>query len=70
MGSPYFMPGAFGIGYPPPYPGGFGTPGMPPFGPSIPPEQELEFLKNQAQMLRQQLDQIDARVKELENITR
>jgi len=32
----------------------------------MPPDQELAFLKNEADMLRQHLDQIDARVKELE----
>jgi len=34
------------------------------------PDQELTFLKNRADMLKQQLDQIDARVKELGNIGR
>lgn len=70
MGGPYFMPPGYGTGYSSPYPGGFGAPGMPPFGPPMSPDQELDLLKNQAEMLRQQLDQIDARVKELENITR
>ena len=56
----------------PSYPpwGGFGAPGMPPFGPSMPPEQEIEFLRSQAQMLKEQLDQIDARIKELEKQSR
>ena len=49
-----------------PYQGGFEAPGMPPFGPAPAPEQELQFLKSQADMLRQQLERIDARVKELE----
>jgi hypothetical protein len=44
-------------------PEGFGAPGIPPFG----PEQELHFLKSQADMMRQQLDQIEARVNELES---
>lgn len=43
---------------------------MPPFGPSMPPEQEIEFLRSQAQMLKEQLDQIDARIKELEKQSR
>jgi len=34
------------------------------------PDQELQFLKSQTDMLRQQLDQINARVKEIENIGR
>ena len=50
--------------YPPP--GGYGAPGMPPFGPFMPPEQEIEFLRDQAQMLKEQMDHIDARIKELE----
>jgi len=49
-----------------PYPGEFEVPGMPPFGSPPSPDQELAFLKNQAEMMRQYLDQIDARVKELE----
>jgi hypothetical protein len=36
------------------------------FDGSFAPDQELEWLKNQAQVLRQHLDHIDARVKELE----
>jgi hypothetical protein len=50
-----------------PYQGGFEAPGMSPFGPPISADQELAFLKNQTEMLRQHLDQIDARVKELED---
>jgi len=41
---------------------------MPPYAPPTSPEQELNFLKSQAQMLGQQLDQINARVEELEKI--
>jgi hypothetical protein len=57
--SPYGQPD-----YPPP--GGFGVPGMSPYGPPMAPEQEINFLRDQAQMLKQQMDQIDARIKELE----
>ena len=57
--SPYGQPD-----YPPP--GGYGAPGMSPFGPPMAPEQEINFLRDQAQMLKQQMDQIDARIKELE----
>jgi hypothetical protein len=32
----------------------------------MPPEQELDLLKNQTQALREQLEQIDTRMKELE----
>jgi hypothetical protein len=54
--------------YGPPMTGGFGTPGMPPYGPPMAPEQEIAFLRDQAQMLKDQIDQIDARIKELENV--
>jgi hypothetical protein len=61
-GSP--MPGGYGTpGMPP---GGFGSPGMAPYGPPMAPEQEIEFLRDQAHMLKDQLDRIDARIKELE----
>ena len=52
---PYYQP-----------PGGFVDPGMPPFGPALTPEQEIGFLRDHAQMLKEQLDQIDARIKELD----
>jgi hypothetical protein len=71
------MTGGFGTPGMPPYgqpnyppPGGFGTPGMPPYGPPMAPEQEIEFLRSQAQMLKDQLDQIDARIQELEKQSR
>jgi hypothetical protein len=68
---PYYPPwGGFGSPgmppYSPPMSGGFGFPGMSPYGPPVAPEQEIEFLRGQAQMLKDQLDQIDARIKELE----
>ena len=75
MGMGYPMPGPWGypyggIGqmpyYPPP--GGFGEPWMTPYGPTMPPEQEITFLRDQAQMLKDQIDQIDARIKELESV--
>ncbi|MBW1824356.1 MAG: hypothetical protein JRI87_07305 [Deltaproteobacteria bacterium] len=51
----------YGPGAPSSYPG---------FQPSQEPmmnqEQELEMLKNQAQFLKQQMDYIDARIKEME----
>ncbi len=48
------------------------TPGMPTsnpgasFAPGMAPEQELDFLKNQAQMIRNQLSGIESRIEELE----
>ena len=40
-------------------------PGAAPFAPQMTPEQELDFLKNQAQAMRGQLEQIEARVRDL-----
>jgi len=42
------------------------VPGMAPFAPQASPEQELSFLKNQANTLKGQLEQIGSRIKELE----
>ena len=71
MGYPMTGPWGYPYGgmgqmpyYPPP--GGFGDPWMSPYGPTMPPEQEITFLRDQAQMLKEQMDQIDARIKELE----
>ncbi len=41
------------------------TPGMAPFAPQVSPEQELSFLKDQASALKNQIDQINSRIKEL-----
>jgi hypothetical protein len=49
-----------------PGPGGLGPLGMSPFGPQMSPDHEISFLRDQAHMLKQQMDQIDARIKELE----
>lgn len=37
-----------------------------PFTPQMTPEQELDFLKNQAQTIKSQLEQIESRMRELE----
>lgn len=50
-GHPYYS----GVGISPPFYGG-----------SIPPTQELDFLRNQAQIAKGQLEQIEARIRELE----
>jgi len=71
----YRVPPAVGYGYP--YYGGAGAPypayGMPttapgvtPFAPGMTREQELDFLRNQAQAVKGQLEQIEARMRELE----
>jgi len=54
------------IGYGYPYYGaGPATPGAVPFVPPMTREQELDFLKNQAQAMRGQLEQIEVRIREL-----
>lgn len=46
------------------YPGLWGVPA---YGyPTITKEEELNFLKSQAEMLREELSQLEARIKELE----
>lgn len=52
------------------YPEGLFPQGVPPFGTSMPPEQELTLLKHQAELLKKHLEQIDERVKELESLGR
>jgi len=53
-----------------PYPS-YGAPtatlGAIPFAPQMTPEQELDFLKNQAQAIKGQLEQIEARTRDLES---
>ncbi len=46
--------------------GGFGVQGMPPYGQFTGPDQEIEFLRDQAKMLKQQIEQIDSRIQESE----
>jgi len=46
--------------------GAAATPEMPPFTPQATREQELDYLKNQADAVRSQLEQIESRVRELE----
>ena len=55
----YFLGGFAGGSWPPAY-------GPAPFAPEMPPEQELDFLKDQAEAIKEQLEQIGARIQELE----
>jgi hypothetical protein len=41
--------------------------GPAPFAPQMSQEQELDLLKGQAEMIKEQLEQIEARVHELES---
>jgi len=62
-------PGAFTAAPYPLYGGGRGAPyyGMAPLTARVSPGQELDFLKNQAQVLKGQLEQIEARIRGLES---
>jgi len=40
--------------------------GANPYAPQMTREQELDFLKSQAEMMKEQLEQISGRIKELE----
>ena len=60
----YGMPSGTGYGYP--YYGQPATPGVAPFAPQVTREQELDFLKSQAQAVKGQLEQIESRMRELE----
>ena len=58
----YFLGGAAGI----PPPAGYPFPGDVPYAPQMTREQELDFLRSQAEAIRGQLEQIDGRIRELE----
>lgn len=60
----YGMPSGTGYGYP--YYGQPATPGVAPFAPQMTREQELDFLKSQAQAVKGQLEQMESRMRELE----
>jgi hypothetical protein len=56
------------MGYGYPYYGA--APAVPmPFAPPMTREQELDFLKNQAQGMRSQLEQIEARIKQMGSVS-
>jgi hypothetical protein len=42
------------------------VPGADPYALQMTREQELDFLRSQAEAMKEQLDQIDARIRELE----
>jgi hypothetical protein len=66
--TPYYgemaYPGAMAYGYAGAPTGGM--PGAAPYAPQMTREQELDFLRSQAEAIKEQLEQIDARIKELE----
>ena len=59
----------FGIGQGsyPPHTTASPTFGNAPVAPQVPPQQELDFLKNQAEAIREQLGQIEAKMRDLES---
>ena len=66
---PYTADPGFSAGQNPySYPAGVPpAPGTMPFAPQVTPEQELDFLENQAEAIKGQLEQIDARMRDLES---
>ena len=60
----YGVPPRLGYSYPY-YGAGQVAPGAMPFAPQMTREQELDFLKNQAQAMRGQLEQIESRIQQL-----
>jgi hypothetical protein len=71
-GSPWAMPYYGGMAYQGAMPYGYAgapmeaVPGASPYAPQMTREQELDFLKSQAEAIKEELEQIDARIKELE----
>jgi hypothetical protein len=65
----YFLSGA---GTPPPQPyqppfyGQPAAPGYAPFPPQMPREEELDYLRDQAEAVKEQLEQIESRMHDLE----
>jgi len=67
--APYPPSPGFGIGQGsyPPHTTASPTFGNAPFAPQVTPQQELDFLKNQAEAIREQLGQIEAKMRDLES---
>ncbi len=76
----YFLSGAWGAPVWPVYPyAPYGSPAAPfygapypyfaasPYAPQMTREEELDFLRSQAEAIKEELEQIDARIKELES---
>jgi len=66
----YFLSGAGTSVFPPYEPSFYGqpaTPGYAPFTPQMTEEEELDYLKNQAETVKKQLDQVESRMRDLED---
>ncbi len=61
-----YPPYAYGGAWTPPSYGGYPAPGAMPYPPEATPAQELDFLKDQAKMLKEELEDIETRIRELE----
>jgi len=72
-GSPGAMPYHGGMAYPGVIAYGYGgasmgaVPGANPYAPQMTREQELDFLRSQAEAIKGQLEQIDARMRDMES---
>jgi hypothetical protein len=68
FGNPWGTPYHEGMAYPGAMPYGYGTASMgaDPYAPQMTREQELDLLRSQAQAIKEELEQIVARIKELE----
>jgi hypothetical protein len=65
----YFLSGAGApppATYPPPLYGQQWVPGYAPFSPQMTREDELDYLRDQAEAVKEQLDQIESRMRDLE----
>ena len=66
----YFLSGA-GAPPPPPYQSSFygqpAAPGYTPFSPQMTREEELDYLRDQAEAVKEELEQIDSRMRDLES---
>jgi len=68
----YFLSGAVGVPMAGPYQQPFyeatpPTPGAAPYAPQMTKEQELDFLKSEAEAIKEQLEEIEARMRGLES---
>ena len=68
--APTYWPGAtypsYSGAWAPPFYGGYPTPGPVAYAPQMSKEEEVEFLRDQAQVMGKQLEDIQKRLQELE----
>ena len=69
--APAYSPGsvpypAYGDTWSPPLPGGFPSPGPVPYAPRMTGERELDFLRETTEAIKRQMEEIEARINELE----